>query len=186
MTGAALKLDVELLGANRVGLAFAELMMRAGNLKPVMDEIGSMMVASVIDRFEQQRGPDGEAWLPSQRAILEDGVTLTDSARLRQSITHAAGATHVDVGTNVIYAGIHQFGGTITKHAASMPVYRNQAAIKAGVSRFAKRSKADFMSYHEVGEHEIKMPARPFLGVNKGDEREIEAIVERYLVRGWR
>lgn len=186
MSGATLGLHVELLGASRVGLAFSELLLRGANLHPVMDEIGSLLVATVAHRFAEEEGPDGEAWTPSRRAEDEGGVTLTDSARLRHSITHSAGATKVEIGTNLVYAGIHQFGGTITKHAASMPIHRRQADIKAGVSRFARRSKADFVSYHEVGEHTITMPARPFLGVSKADEREIEALLEGYLMRGVR
>jgi phage virion morphogenesis protein len=183
---ATLRLDMELLGANRVGLMFSELLMRAGNLKPVMDEIGSMLETSVQQRFDWGVGPDGDDWKLSQRAAEEDGVILVDSGRLRQSITRVAGATSVEIGTNLVYAGIHQFGGAIEKHAASMPVYRKQADVKAGVSKFVKRSKSDFMTYHEVGAHEVHIPARPYLGINKDDEREIAHIVEHYLTRGLR
>jgi phage gpG-like protein len=36
---------------------------------------------------------------------------LTDTSQLRNSITHKADATGVTVGTNMVYAAIHQFGG---------------------------------------------------------------------------
>lgn len=186
MTGATLGLDVELLGADRVGLAFSELLLRGANLYPVMDEIGGMLVDSVIKRFEDQKDPEGVAWSSSRRAEEEGGVTLTDSARLRHSITHAASASKVEVGTNMVYGGIHQFGGTITKYAASMPVYRRQSDLRAGVSKFVKRGKADFVTYHEVGEHQIVIPARPYLGANSDNRHEMEHIVESYLMRGIR
>ena len=88
----------------------------------LMDPIGQLLETSVIRRFELERGPDGRPWKPSRRPrrrrrgkrgpwyTVAGGQTLTLSGRLRGSITHAAGSDHVDVGTNVVYAAIHQFG----------------------------------------------------------------------------
>ena len=77
----------------------------------MFDQIGQTLVASTIARFESGRGPDGAAWKPSRRALEEGGKTLVDKGLLRNSITHRAGARGVDVGTNVLYGAIHQFGG---------------------------------------------------------------------------
>lgn len=82
----------------------------------------------------------------------------------------------------MVYARIHQLGGTTQKYAASMPVYRRQSDIRAGISRFVKRSQSDFMSYHTVGAHSITMPARPYLGISSSDEDEIAAILTEHLM----
>ena len=100
----------------------AGLVRRGQDLTPAMDEIGSMLVASTIDRFERETGPDGRRWTPSQRVLKHGGQTLTDTGRLRSSITHRAGRNFVAVGTNVIYAAIHQLGGKAGRgHAADIP-----------------------------------------------------------------
>ena len=74
------------------------------------DEVGQTLVSSTLYRFEEGRAPDGVPWLPSRRARETGGQTLVDTARLRNSITHRASADGVEVGTNVVYAAIHQFG----------------------------------------------------------------------------
>ena len=79
----------------------------------IMDRIGRHMVASTHRRFERERAPNGTPWLKSARAIAEGGQTLTDTGRLRGSIAHTLtdGGRGVEIGTNVVYAAIHQFGG---------------------------------------------------------------------------
>jgi phage virion morphogenesis protein len=122
MSGATIRLEAELLGASRPGLRFAALMMRMGDLTPVMDSIGAAVEDSVAHRFASGVGPDGKAWTKSQRAEAEGGRTLIDTGRLRQSITRKAGRQQVEVGTNLIYAGIHQFGGRGGRgHALTLP-----------------------------------------------------------------
>ena len=93
-----------------------------GDMSPVFDEIGSSIATSILDRFERQRGPDGEPWTPSLRAEQENGQTLTDSAHLRQSITWNATGDGVEIGTNKVYAAIHQFGGQAgRRHSVTLP-----------------------------------------------------------------
>ena len=79
----------------------------------IMDRIGRYLVASTHRRFERERAPDGTPWLKSARAVAEGNRTLTDTGRLRGSIAHTLtdGGHGVEVGSNVLYAAIHQFGG---------------------------------------------------------------------------
>ena len=79
----------------------------------IMDRIGRYLVASTYRRFERERAPDGTPWLKSARAVAEGNRTLTDTGRLRGSIVHTLtdGGHGVEVGSNVVYAAIHQFGG---------------------------------------------------------------------------
>ena len=93
------------------GLARLRRALSGDDMAEVFDEIGSSIANSVLDRFERQHGPDGAPWTPSLRAQTENGQTLTDSAHLRQSITWAVTGDGVEIGTNKVYAAIHQFGG---------------------------------------------------------------------------
>ena len=77
----------------------------------MLDEIGGRLEASTRQRFEVGVGPDDVPWKPSLRAQEHGGQTLVDTARLRNSITHVVNGSELLVGTNVIYAAIHQFGG---------------------------------------------------------------------------
>lgn len=123
------------------------------DMTPLMDAVGLYLVGSAIERFGSESAPDGTPWKPSRRAQQEGGQTLSLTGRLRSSLTRRAGAAEVVVGSNVVYAGIHQFGGVIE------PV--------------------DAKALHFVigGRHiivqRVTMPARPFLGINADDINEI-------------
>jgi phage virion morphogenesis protein len=119
---AGVSLSVELRGLPAVQGVFNQLVLAMGDLGRPMDDIGSMLVASTIDRFEKGVGPDGRPWAVSERARTEGGRTLVDSARLRSSVTHLASPRQVAVGTNTVYARIHQEGGRAgRRHAVNLP-----------------------------------------------------------------
>ena len=115
------------------------------NPRQAMDEIGRHLVASTLRRFETERRPDGKPWLRSARALAEGRRTLTRSGRLRRSITHvvAPDGHAVEVGSDVAYAAIHQFGGRAGRGGkATLPARpylgidaRDRAAIRRIVRR---------------------------------------------------
>ncbi len=82
------------------------------NPRAVMDEIGRHLVASTLRRFEAERAPEGKPWLRSARAVSEGGRTLTETGRLRRSLTHVVGdgGRAVAVGSDLAHAAVHQFG----------------------------------------------------------------------------
>lgn len=124
-------------------------------------EIGEALVSSTKKRFKTETGPDGKKWEKSLRAKNEGGQTLTDNATLKNSITYKAKPDGVAVGTNVKYAAVHQ--GDNGK----------DTIIKA------KRKKA---LYFRVGgnmvmKKQVRIPARPFLGINDDDIEEITGLI---------
>lgn len=155
MTGVALRYDLSQVKgvSRRLNRALAE----AGDAEPLLDEIGASLVTSTQIRFERGQGPDGKPWKPSARG----GQTLVDTGRLLGSVTHRVSGRQVEVGTNVLYGAIHQFGGTIRPKAA-------------GKLRFTIGSEVIFAD-------KVEMPARPYLGIDAGDEAEIAAIVNDHL-----
>lgn len=168
MAGVSIVADFTGLGS--VQAALRELAHRTDDLTPLMDEIGSALADSTRHRFEAQKDPEGKPWRPlSEMTILGrlGGVSkaytkkmnftarakrqignmkiLQASRRLELSITHHVSRDAVEVGSNVIYAAIHQFGGE------------------------AGRGK------------KIRIPARPYLGIDAADESAIAGAINRYL-----
>jgi phage virion morphogenesis protein len=154
---------MELKGSEEALGILSETISRTEDAKGLFDAIGMALVTSTQKRFEDEAGPDGNPWPDSLRKTLLGGRTLTETARLVQSITHEASDARVAVGTNVIYAAIHQVGGTI------------KAKTEKGL-RFRSPGNGGW-----VRRNEVTMPARPFLGLDEEDRQEITAICAEWL-----
>jgi phage gpG-like protein len=145
------------INAADVQKLFSQLNDIFSNLSPVMPEIGEIIVSSVQTNFEVG-GRHGTAndyggsnsigtWTPSQRALDQGGQTLLDTGRLAASIVYAISGNTLYIGTNVVYAAIHQFGGTGMDGPIARPflVIQNEdlEAIKTAViNYFATRIQA--------------------------------------------
>lgn len=124
-----------------------------------MRAIADYMREATIENFRLESGPDGQRWKPSQRALEEGGQTLRERGHLRQSIFSTSDANTALAGSDVIYAAIHQFGGTIRA--------KNGKALR---TPFGPRTS-------------VTMPARPFLGFSPADIEEIETILSDHLAQ---
>ena len=178
MAGAGVRIEVEFDSADvrralRRLIAAGEEIDRPGG---VLDVIGARLVTSVQHRFETETAPGGEPWKPSVRAREEDGQTLTDTGRLRASITHRLGPGEVVIGTNVVYAAIHQFGGQ-TQPRVIRPKHKMALAFNVGGQTIVRKS---------VRHPGSKIPARPFLGIDSGDEAVISETILNRLRRAVR
>lgn len=178
MTGARVTID----GRDAALAELGRLLARAEHPRGMYENIGVALVTSTQRRFETSTSPAGAAWPPSIRAIAGGGKTLVDSARLMQSIAFVATDANVEIGTNVLYAAIHQFGGEIKQPERTQTIYRRHDKKTGELSdRFVRKSKATFAEDVSVGARTIHMPARPFIGLDDDDEREIVAIAEDWL-----
>ncbi len=90
---------------------FARLREGMSDLTPVMADIASFLESRSIDSFERQATPDGTPWPQSRAAQERGGLTLVDFGRLRDSVAGFFGHDHAGVGSNLVYARIHQLGG---------------------------------------------------------------------------
>lgn len=136
----------------------------------LMDAIGGALRDNVIDRFEHGRAPDGTAWPKSRRAAQTGGQTLVDKGRLRGSITYEPERDEVTVGTNAIYAAIHQFGGVIkAKTAKGLSFTLPGFAAEGGQEGF-------------VNVRSVTMPARPFVGIGPEDVDAIEDMTRAWML----
>ena len=152
--------SVEIDGAT-LNAALARMAAVLADPSAFLDQIGRYLVASTQRRFERGRAPDGSPWLQSARALAEDRQTLTDTGRLRGSIAHTVtdGGRAVEVGSNVIYAAIHQFGWPRRQGAAGnnsrTPLSRRRRARPGQhpVHRFARAREGGNMTLAALEMH---------------------------------
>ena len=143
----------------------SQLKKRAGDLTPVMRDIGEIVHRSVRKNFKEGGRPD--KWAESKRAEAEGGQTLIDKGRLKNSITVEAGKDSVLIGTNVGYAAVHHFG---FKGSVSIPAH----------SRKTKKGKASVKAHSR----KLKIAARPFMLVQDSDWKKIDKAAVRHLTEG--
>jgi phage gpG-like protein len=146
--------------------------LREPQLRRVASSIGEQLVSSTIRRFNDQRDPDGNAWKPHASATVRAGLSkksftkfgtlrkparrklegrkiLIQSARLRNSISSKVSGTSVAVGTNVIYARVHQLGGTkgttgkLKVNIPARPFLGINAEDQAEIKRMLERHVGD-------------------------------------------
>lgn len=102
---------------------FKEALDRATNgisdTQGLMTKIGQAMKSQTVRRFQAGVSPEGEAWEPVKNPRKDSkgrprkgtAKPLVDTGRLRNSISVSTAPTEVHVGSNVVYARIHQLGG---------------------------------------------------------------------------
>ncbi len=145
--------------------------------------IAAILESVTSANFEAEGRP---AWVPLAESTKAEklkrnrkGETLLkilqDHGALASGISSEYGPDYALIGAGgaaSAYAGIHQFGGTVTHPAHSTKV-RLRTNAKGNLARqrghknlavFAK-DNADHVreSWHEVGEYTVKIPARPYL-----------------------
>ncbi|WJY18679.1 phage virion morphogenesis protein [Alteriqipengyuania flavescens] len=138
----------------------------ARDLTWAMDRISEEMLAQTRRRFDAEVAPSGVPWRKSKRAAEAGGKTLQDKGFLRRSLDRRSGATYAEVGVRPngpqeTYAAIHQFGGTIRP--------KTKKALAFGGRVVAS----------------VTMPARPYLGFDREDREDIEAILTAHLQRAF-
>jgi len=94
--------------------------------RSLMEQLGEYLWHSTRERFKTQTAPDGDTWQvlsphTAERKKYNPRKILTESGALRNNISHKVlGNTSVQVGSNSVYAAMHQFGGT-TSPKSMMP-----------------------------------------------------------------
>lgn len=168
--------------------ALDSLQQAAVNTTPLMRNIAAIMADAVEENFAEEGRPAWQglkpsSWLARAGALtkrgqvsaarferkVRGGKILQDSGRLASSITQASDASSAQVGSNLKYAAIHQFGGQTSAHIIRP---RNKKALAWATGRHPVK---------QVNHPGSKIPARPFLQLTAWDEGEIGRAVEDYL-----
>ena len=154
------RVQIELTGLGNLETRLQRLLRASGDLSPALRSIGEGLVKSTQDRFRHEIAPDGTAWAPLSATTLRrkkrnrDKI-LTEFGHLRRLI--AVGAVtpqSVEIGSSLVYATTHQFGAAKGEFGTD----RGGRPIPWG-----------------------DIPARPFLGVSRADERDITDEIVDFL-----
>ncbi|KWH56310.1 phage virion morphogenesis protein [Burkholderia cepacia] len=167
------------------------------NASPLMGLVAQEMFEAVETNFAAQGRPK---WLGLSKNTLRRrgekagaGKILQLSGRLASSISTRYDATTAVVGTNVVYAAIHQFGGSIERHPMSGIVrlrkdkngmlLRQPGHVHLAVFAKNRHKRVETVKWTRSQGWTIKIPARPFLMLTETDCLGIEGEVSDYLRR---
>lgn len=159
------------LDSPEVQAAFREWQRLGRDSTPLMRAIGVGLVSNVQDRFDAAQAPDGTPWAAVKEpwASLKKGPGILREAGMRGglqgSIAMDVAGDELAVGSNKIYAGVHQFGATIKAKNAPFLVFRTPDGRRFGQAR------------------QVTVPARPYLGIGPEDEDTILDAVEAFWLR---
>lgn len=145
---------------------------RLSDMTPLMRQLSGIMLDAVEENFAAEGRPK---WKPSQRAIKQSGKTLQNTGRLAgrtdNTLITDATSNKAIVGTNVVYAAIHQFGGKTSPHVIKP---KNKKAL------FWPGAKHPVKSVKHPGSD---IPARPFLSLSDSDFDDIKQKLAEYLIK---
>lgn len=150
----------------------------------------TLMMRQKDKLFDKSQDPDGNSW-PKLHPLVEQKKTskntrseanikaaklsshkiLVDTATLKNSLTipgspysiDKTDGDEVELGTNIIYAAIHNFGGVIVprnKKALAFPGLHGTVVVK-----------------------KVTIPKRPFIGIGVEDEAKITEKIEAYIAK---
>lgn len=161
----------------------------AANPAGAYHALGAHFVFSTQRNIELERAPDGSPWprLSPRTAAKRVGKgrrgfdhMLRVTARLFKSVSYAVLPDGVEWGTNLIYGRIHQLGGAIDMPARQGTV--NLKTIRRKGNRFVrtgtKRAESRAVS---IRAHQVRIPARPYLGISASDRQQVPEIVADFL-----
>lgn len=160
-----------------------------------MHAIGAHFVMSAQRNIETETAPDGSKWPPLSPRTANQRVgrrgarrgydhMLRVTNRLYASISYVATDRSMEWGSNVEYARVHQLGGVIQMPARQGKVTLKSIRRKGGGirSRFARAgTKGSETRDVEIRAHQVRIPARPYLGISPFDRDEVPEVVAVYL-----
>jgi phage virion morphogenesis protein len=164
-----------------------ELSRRMGSLKPVMALIGEIVNESIQTNFEVGGRPE---WAPLSPVTIANrkklnkwpGQILVRSGvrgGLMGSVSYKPMDDKVVIGTNKVYAKVHQFGakkGQFGQKTVHIPAHERSGK---GTKRHKVRAHTRTMNI-PWGD----IPARPFLMIQDNDWIKIKTKLENYIFKG--
>ena len=179
MTGVSLDIEIKDQGVRAL---LEKIQQRLGHMLPAMKIIGETVRTSVVRNFEVGGRPT--KWKPLSPVTL--ALRQGDKILRRQGFAGGLmGSIHsrpendqVRIGTNKVYAAVHQFGAK--KGSFGM--------FTVNVKEHMRRLKTGRQYHVKAHTRRVKLPwgdipARPFLMVQESDWAEIQAELTDYLLK---
>ncbi|SNR95403.1 phage virion morphogenesis (putative tail completion) protein [Humidesulfovibrio mexicanus] len=162
------------------------------DMSPLTRDLAEVLKGGVDRAFADEEDPaTGEKWRPLSPATLarrakagHTGAILQVSGQLAASIQTEHGPHFAAVGTNKVYAGTHQRGAK--KGSFGQAKRGTRGAGRRNARNYTARGGATVGGWLSGRARGGSMPlpwgdipARPFLGIGKPEEAEIEESVRR-------
>ena len=173
------------VNASEVVVGLGELRAGVANTATMLRIIGELMRASIARTFREEGSPAG-AWPQLAESTLEkkqyvaDHKLLIMSGRLYSSIGYVVQDNTLTIGTNVVYAAVHQYGSK-DRLGGSIGSQARIAGREVIVKKHLSRRFTGIA--HMVPEHERfqNIPSRPYLVFRPEDPQRIVNGIEAYL-----
>lgn len=143
-------------GVKRLQAKFTKLADGIKNRRPLMNRIGVQLLNATMQSFKEQ-GHEGAPWTALNPRTLarrrkgrgikrSRGRMLEDTGQLRRSFALEATNDSVRVGSNVVYAPVHEFGTGVVPRRRMLPSLRaglqTAVDVAAGyVNELAERAR---------------------------------------------
>ncbi|MDX5595309.1 phage virion morphogenesis protein [Pseudovibrio sp. SPO723] len=157
-----------ILDSNDFERSVTRLAERVADTNVVHDIIGEVLLDETRERIRKEQAPDGSKWPSLHPITLENRQSgsgmLRDSGELFRSIHKTTSATKAEVGTNLNHPKVwaNQYGATIKPRRVpflAIPFGKSGVVLSKGVT----------------------IPARPYIGIGRGDEDLVRETLEGYF-----
>ncbi len=176
-------------------------------MAPVMRKISKYLVSSAVGKINKGISPENA---PLTQSVKQGSKTLRDNGTLMSSIAPQNGNTWAAANTNLKYARLMQYGGTITGKSKDLWIPANERTRKlmrqynaqsagelipsmmsAGwscwrqgkVMMAKQKQQSPFVLF--IIKKSVTIPARPFLYINQTDEayinKELQTAIRNML-----
>lgn len=155
---------------------------RITHMEDALKEVGEILVQSTQNRFGTKIAPGGATWAansPVTIAIKGHGSQLRGKSKALGDTIHYQldGTKAVEVGSNMIYAAVQQFGAKMGQFGRYSQIARYRKYGEKDFRRYAGTKKGFPIPWGDI-------PPRPFVGVSQEDEDRITEIMADYLMPG--
>lgn len=173
--------DILLFGLTNTVKELDKVKQRIRNPKSLLEDISILLLASISKNFQDGGRPI--KWEVSARAERDrrkgtSAKTLLNTRRLQRSIKSRVSGKTLEIGTNVVYAAIHNYGfnKTVSIPAHTRVLKKNTQTAKVGKKTFYPIARVKAHS------RDMKMPKREFMLIQAKDWYIIKKISADYLV----
>lgn len=154
--------SIQIHGQEKLQRVMQRVLDRVEDPSKLWYDISDIIVINTQGRIQTGIGTDDKPWQKSWRAKVQGGQTLRDTGRLHNSIFAKVQGNKITIGTNVVYAPILHFGGTIKPKNGKYLTFRTPTGGWVKVKA-------------------VYIPPRPYMGISVDDSQEILFEIEEYL-----
>lgn len=162
---------------------------------PLMREVAGILHAEVEENFDAEGRPRWRDLYPATKKARArkghwPGKILQVSGHLANSVTPSSDEVTARATTNVVYAAIQHFGGTIIQAARTAlftQAHRTKNTVRGKKGTFKKGTKAvgkGGAGAVTSGPRVIDIPARPFMTLPESGIKKVVEAVKRFLSKG--